>query len=85
MSCLIWTPLKLVSPGTNFSEIFGPTLKKFVPTTGQPHERKSVTTKDVSGVHGCISRTAFHEYASAAPRSVQNMRSSQTLHNVHGN
>ena len=27
LSRLIWTPLKLVPPGTNFSEIFGPTLK----------------------------------------------------------
>ena len=27
VSRLIWTPLKLVPPGTNFSEIFGPTLK----------------------------------------------------------
>ena len=27
MSHLIWTPPKLVPPGTNFSEIFGPTLK----------------------------------------------------------
>ena len=27
LSRLIWTPLKLVPPGTNSSEIFGPTLK----------------------------------------------------------
>ena len=31
LSCLIWTPLKLVPPGTNFSEIFGPTLKNLIP------------------------------------------------------
>ena len=31
MSRLIWTPLKLVPPGTNFSEIFGPTLKNLFP------------------------------------------------------
>ena len=49
VSRLIWTPLKLVPYGTNFSE-------KFVPTIGQPHERKSVTTTDVSGVLSCISR-----------------------------
>ena len=92
MSCLIWTPLKLVPPRTNFSEIFGPTLKKkFVPTIlciGQPHEGKSVTTKDISRVHSCISRkrmTVFHKYASTAPHSVLNVCSSQTLHNVCGN
>ena len=31
LSRLIWTPLKLVPPGTNFSEIFGPTLKNLFP------------------------------------------------------
>ena len=31
MSRLIWTPLKSVPPGTNFSEIFGPTLKNLFP------------------------------------------------------
>ena len=31
VSRLIWTPLKLVPPGTNFSEIFGPTLKNLFP------------------------------------------------------
>ena len=63
MSRLIWTPLKLVPPRTNSSEIFGPTLKKFVPTVDQPHQGKSVlvndhevTTKDISGVHSGISR-----------------------------
>ena len=30
--------------------------EKFVPTIGQPHETKPVTTKDISGVHSCISR-----------------------------
>ena len=35
--------------GKDFSE-------KFVPTIGQPHERKPVTTKDLSGVYSCISR-----------------------------
>ena len=49
-------PPKIGSPWNEFSEIFGPTLKKFVPTEDQPHKRKSVTTKDVSGVHSCISR-----------------------------
>ena len=49
LSCLIQTPLKLVPPGTNFSE-------KFVSTIDQPHERKPVTAKDLSGVHSCISR-----------------------------
>ena len=49
LSRLIWTPLKLVPPGTNFSDIF-------VLTIDQPHERKPVTTKDLSGVHSCISR-----------------------------
>ena len=55
LSRLILTPLKLVPPGTHFSEIFGPISEKFVPTIGQPHE-KTVTTKDISGVHSCISR-----------------------------
>ena len=31
LSRLIWTPLKLVPPGTNFSKIFGPTLKNLFP------------------------------------------------------
>ena len=31
LSRWIWTPLKLVSPGMNFSEIFGPTLKNLFP------------------------------------------------------
>ena len=31
LSRLIWTPLKLVLPGMNFSEIFGPTLKSLFP------------------------------------------------------
>ena len=57
LSRLIWTPLKLVPPGTNLFEIYGPTLKNLFPLAiGQPHKRKSVTTKDVSGVHSCISR-----------------------------
>ena len=49
LSRLIRIPLKLVPPGTKFSD-------KFVPTIGQPHERKPVTTKDLSGVQCCISR-----------------------------
>ena len=57
---------------------------KLVPTIGQPHERKSVTPKDISGVHSCISK-CFHEYASAAPRSVRNLHSLHTLYNVYGN
>ena len=31
LSRLIWTPLKLVPPGTNFPEIFEPTLKNLFP------------------------------------------------------
>ena len=31
LSCLILTPLKLVPPGTHFSEICGPTLKNLFP------------------------------------------------------
>ena len=31
LSRLIWSPLKLVPPGTNFSETFGPTLKNLFP------------------------------------------------------
>ena len=57
VSRLIWTPLKLVPPGTNFSEIFGPTLKNLF-LVDQPHQGKSVhvnshevITKDISGVH----------------------------------
>ena len=56
-SLLIWTPLKLVPPGTIFSEIFGPTLK-ICSTVDQSHEGKSVhvsghevTTNNICGVH----------------------------------
>ena len=46
-------PPKIGSPRNKFS---GTHSKKFVPTRpiGQPHQRKPVTTKDISGVHSCI-------------------------------
>ena len=78
LSRLTLTPLKLVPPGTHF---FLDHSEKFVPTIGQAHETKPVTTKDISGVHSCICRKmndAFHEYASTAPHSVRNVRSLQT-------
>ena len=67
LSRLIWTPLKLVPPGTNFSEIFGPPI-------GQPHERKPVTTRtlvEFTVAYLEKGMTAFHEYASETPRSVR--------------
>ena len=57
MLCHVYFDLpKIGSPQNEFSELFGPTLKKFFSTIGQPHKRKSVTTKDISGVHSCITR-----------------------------
>ena len=47
--------------------------EKSVPTIDQPQEGKSVTTKDISGVHSGVSRkgmTVLHEYASAAPCNI---------------
>ena len=55
VSCLTWTHLKLVPPKQIFWNIWTHS-EKFVLTVGQPHERKSVTTKDISGVHSCVSR-----------------------------
>ena len=46
-SRLIWTPLKLVHPGTNFSEISGPAVKNLFPLYWPATRRKSVTTKDI--------------------------------------
>ena len=63
--------------------------ENFVPTIGQPHERKSVTILrtlvefTVAYLEKWI--TAFYEYASVAPHSVQNVWSSQTWHIVRGN
>ena len=57
LSRIIWTPLKLVHP--EFWNIWTHS-EKFVLTIGQPHKRKSVTTKDVCGVHSCISRKMNH-------------------------
>ena len=65
VSRLIWTPLKLVPLGTNFFWNIRTHSEKFVPTIGQPHKWKSVTTKDIGGVHSCISRKINHECASA--------------------
>ena len=74
LSHLIWTPLKLVPPGTIFSAIFWTHSEKFVPTVDKPHQGKSVhvnshevTSKDISGVQSGISRKLshyFHQYAS---------------------
>ena len=38
------------------NEFFWTNSEKFVPNIGQPQERKSVITKDVSGVDSCIFR-----------------------------
>ena len=56
LSRLIWIPLKLVPPRNEFFWNILTHSEKFVPTIGQPQERKSVTTKDISGVQSCISR-----------------------------
>ena len=34
--------------------IFQTHSEKFVPAIGQPHKRKSVTTKNISGVHSWV-------------------------------
>ena len=52
-------PPKIGSPQNAFFWNIWIDSEKFVPTIGQPHERKSVTTKDISGVHSCISRDCF--------------------------
>ena len=49
VSRLIWTPLKLVPPGTNFSEIFGPPPKNLFHYKGQRHEGKSVHASGPEG------------------------------------
>ena len=49
LSRLIWTPLKLVPPGTNFSEIFGPPPKNLFHYKGQRHEGKSVYASGPEG------------------------------------
>ena len=49
LSRLIWTPLKLVPPGTNFFEIFGPPPKNLFHHKGQRHEGKSVHASGPEG------------------------------------
>ena len=49
-------PPKIGSPWNEFFGNIWNHSEKFVPTTGQPQERKSVTTKGISGVDSCISR-----------------------------
>ena len=56
LSRLILTPPKIGSSRNTFFWNIWPNSEKFVPTIGQPHETKPVTTKDISGVHSCISR-----------------------------
>ena len=63
LSRSIWTPLKLVPPGTNFFWNIWAHSEKFVPTVHQLHQGNSVhvnghevTTKDISGVHNGICR-----------------------------
>ena len=83
-------PPKIGSPWNKFFWNTWTYSEKFVPTIGQPHKDKSVTTKDISGVHNGISKKisdCFHGYASAltltlTPHSIRNVRSLQTLHNV---
>ena len=49
LSRLIWTPLKLVPPGTIFSEMFGPPPKNLFHYKGQRHEGKSVHASGPEG------------------------------------
>ena len=79
---LIWTPLKFVPPGTNFSEIFGPTLKKVSHTKENQWLLRTLVEFTVAYPEKWM--TAFHKYASAAPRSIRNVCSLQTLHKVCG-
>ena len=56
LSHWIWTPLKLVRPRNGFFRNIWAHSEKFVTTTGQLPEGKSVTTKNISGVHSGMSR-----------------------------
>ena len=79
-------PPKIGSPRNKL--IFGPTLKILFPLQAS-HTKKNqwllrmLLEFTVAYLEKWM--TASHDYASAAPRSIWNMHSSQTLHNVCGN
>ena len=56
LSRLIWTPLKLVPPGTNLSEIIGPPLKNLFPpgTAVPPAKGPKIKSVHVRSWEGAI-------------------------------